>query len=161
MVSLLLSSRPLRLLLCLVAVLLLLVPSASGFNVYVPAKDEQCFFDTVFKGDKVVGSYWVSEGGNLDIDFRVLGPDNKVVYERERTQDGSFQFKAMQEGQTPTCTHVRAPGRRSVRSVLTERIDSLTSRLVCISPPYPPPVLFSLLLSQVSTLCASTTACRR
>jgi hypothetical protein len=52
----------------------------------------QCFFDHVSKNDKVVGSYWVAEGGNLDIDLKVTGPDGKVVYEKERTQDGSFQF---------------------------------------------------------------------
>ena len=92
------ASRVLPTLLCAVSALLLMLPSAYAFNVYVPAKDEQCFFDHVYKGDKVVGSYFVSEGGNLDIDMKVLGPDGKVVYEKERTTDGSFQFKAMQEG---------------------------------------------------------------
>jgi len=68
--------------------------------VFVP----QCFFEEVSKGEKVVGSYWVAEGGNLDVDLRVLGPDGKIVYERERTQDGSFQFKAQAEGETDS-TH--------------------------------------------------------
>jgi hypothetical protein len=89
---------------CLLLLLLTVLPSlTSAYTVYVPAKSELCFHEHVFKGDKVVGSYQVSEGGNLDIDMRVLGPDSKVVYEKERTTDGSFQFKSMQEGNHNLC----------------------------------------------------------
>ena len=70
----------------------------------------QCFFEEVSKGEKVVGSYWVAEGGNLDVDLRVLGPDGKIVYERERTQDGSFQFKAQAEGEMTAHTTRRGGG---------------------------------------------------
>jgi hypothetical protein len=51
----------------------------------------------------VVGSYFVSEGGNLDVDLRVSGPDGKTVYERERAKEGSFQFKARAEGTHTLC----------------------------------------------------------
>lgn len=92
--SLLLSS--LSALLCL---LLLCTPaSVTALNVFVAPKSEQCFFEHVYKNDKVVASYFVSDGGNLDIDLRITGPDGKVVYEKERTQEGSLQFKATQEG---------------------------------------------------------------
>lgn len=75
----------------------------------------QCFFEEVSKGEKVVGSYWVAEGGNLDVDLRVLGPDGKIVYERERTQDGSFQFKAQAEGETTARTTMRGGGAGAMR----------------------------------------------
>ena len=45
----------------------------------------------------------MSEGGNLDIDLKISGPDNKIVYEKERTQEGSFQFKAIAEGVHTLC----------------------------------------------------------
>src|SRR4051794_39492806 len=89
------------------AALLLLLPSVQtgvhAYNVYIAAKDEQCFFEYVYRADKVVGSYWVAEGGNMDIDIKVLGPDTKTVYERERGQEGTFQFKAMKEGVHTLC----------------------------------------------------------
>lgn len=101
----LLPSPSLSCLLVLLLACLLSSPlsSVDAFNVYVPAKDQICFFEHVFKGDKVVGSYQVSEGGNLDVDMRVTGPDGKVVYEKERTTDGSFQFRAGQDGVHNLC----------------------------------------------------------
>jgi len=95
-----------RLALCLLAFLALISPlmqTVQAFNVYVSAKDQQCFFDHVYAGDKVVISYMVTEGGNNDIDLRVIGPDGKTVYEKERSQEGRLQFKAMQEGTHTLC----------------------------------------------------------
>lgn len=93
------------LLLCLLSLLccLICLPSSHALNVYIPAKDSQCFFEYIPLHDKVVGSYWVSEGGNLDIDLKITGPDSKVVYEKERTTEGSFQFKTTKEGVHTLC----------------------------------------------------------
>jgi hypothetical protein len=92
------------------------LPVADGLSVHVRAKSERCFSEQVNKGEKVVGSWAVSDGGKLDVDVRVLGPDGKVVYERERATEGSFIFKAVSEGQHTLC--------------LDNRMSSLTGKTV-------------------------------
>jgi len=86
-----------------VAVMSALVTPTYAINIYVPANDEQCYFDTVQRGDKVVTSYQVISGGALDIDVKVYGPDNRIVYEEERDKDGNFQFVATQAGMHRLC----------------------------------------------------------
>jgi len=91
---------------CALAALLslaLLASPASALSVSVRAKSEHCFGEAVMKSEKVVGSWVVTEGGKLDIDVRVIGPDGKVVFERERATDGSFVFKAQQGGEHKLC----------------------------------------------------------
>ncbi len=45
-------------------------PSAA-LTVQVAAKQEECFFDEIKRGEKVLGSFQVVKGGYLDIDVRV------------------------------------------------------------------------------------------
>lgn len=39
-------------------------------------------------------SFQIAEGGFLDIDVRIIGPDAKVVYEDERQTSGKYSFAA-------------------------------------------------------------------
>lgn len=57
----------------LVALALLFVLVAEGLVIQVPPSSEQCVFEQVRAGEKVIGSYEVSQGGNLDIDLKVRG----------------------------------------------------------------------------------------
>jgi hypothetical protein len=50
-----------------------------------------------------VSSFNVVAGGFLDIDVKVYGPDNKVVFEAEREKDGAFQFVANTNGEYRLC----------------------------------------------------------
>jgi len=51
----------------------------------------------------VIASYLVAAGGFLDIDVKVSGPDNKIVYEVDREKEGSFQFIANAAGVYKFC----------------------------------------------------------
>ena len=59
---------------------------ASKFkNVFVSsqvdAHAEECFFDKVKTGTKMGLMFEVAEGGFLDIDVRIEGPDGKIVHQ--------------------------------------------------------------------------------
>ena len=46
----------------------------------VDAHAEECFFDKVKTGTKMGLMFEVAEGGFLDVDVKITGPDQKVVY---------------------------------------------------------------------------------
>jgi len=78
-----------------------LVVGATGsgaltFNVD-PAKEE-CLFDDINSGTKVSGSFQVSTGGFLDIDAKVVGPDDRAIYSVQKETEGRFTFIAHESG---------------------------------------------------------------
>lgn len=77
--------------------------AASAMSVRVAANAEECFFESPSRGEKLLASYSVSAGGQLDINVRVSAPDGTVVYEEERVSEGILSFVALQEGSHAIC----------------------------------------------------------
>ena len=45
----------------------------------------------------------VAEGGFLDIDVRIVGPDGKTIYQGERESNGEYTFAAHMDGVYQYC----------------------------------------------------------
>mmetsp|Transcript_33316 Transcript_33316/g.61949 ORF Transcript_33316/g.61949 Transcript_33316/m.61949 type:complete len:208 (-) Transcript_33316:209-832(-) len=84
-------------------VLGLLAALAHGYIVEVGASSEECFQETIKRGQKCIGSYSVAAGGNLDIDLRVTDALGKTLYENLGYSDDSFAFVANQDGKYKVC----------------------------------------------------------
>ena len=56
-------------------------PATDDFCLHVDAHAEECFFDKVKTGTKMGLMFEVAEGGFLDIDVRIEGPDGKIVHQ--------------------------------------------------------------------------------
>merc|ERR1712110_1344506 len=82
---------------------LALLASVDAYFVTVDAHAEECFFDRVKKGTKMGLMFEVAEGGFLDIDVRIEGPDGGIVHSGERESNGKYTFAAHQEGTYKYC----------------------------------------------------------
>ena len=65
----------------LVLVLVQLASMARAYFITVDAHAEECFFDKVKSGTKMGLMFEVAEGGFLDIDVRIVGPDGKTIHQ--------------------------------------------------------------------------------
>ncbi|XP_065831119.1 transmembrane emp24 domain-containing protein 2-like [Oscarella lobularis] len=78
--------------------LLLCVGLTRAYFTTVDAHEEQCFQERVSSGTKMSLTFEVVEGGFLDIDVKITGPDDKVIYSGERESNGKYTVAAHMEG---------------------------------------------------------------
>ncbi|KAK2191727.1 hypothetical protein NP493_47g06062 [Ridgeia piscesae] len=84
------------LILCIASVLFF--GTAEGYFITIDAHAEECFFDKVTSGTKMSLMFEVAEGGFLDIDVKITGPEGKSVYSGERESNGKYTFAAHSDG---------------------------------------------------------------
>jgi hypothetical protein len=73
------------------------------YFITVDAHAEECFFDKVQNGTKLGLTFEVIEGGFLDIDVKVTGPDQEEIITRERESNGKITFAASKTGAYHYC----------------------------------------------------------
>ncbi|XP_015764724.1 PREDICTED: transmembrane emp24 domain-containing protein-like [Acropora digitifera] len=91
-----------RLELCSLFFIILFEVSFAYF-VTIDAHAEECFHDQVTSGTKMGLIFEVAEGGFLDIDVTIRGPDQKVIYTGERETNGKYAFAAYMDGTYHYC----------------------------------------------------------
>ncbi|XP_076686959.1 transmembrane emp24 domain-containing protein 2 [Andrena cerasifolii] len=74
--------------------LITLSTNASCYFITVDAHAEECFFDRVEMGTKMGLTFEIAEGGFLDIDVKIIGPDGKIIYEGDQESSGKYTFAA-------------------------------------------------------------------
>lgn len=87
----------------LLAVLCALTVSTEAYFIVIDAHAEECFFDRVHAGAKFGLTFEVAEGGFLDIDVTITGPDQKVIHREERVSNGKYTFAAHMDGDYTYC----------------------------------------------------------
>lgn len=90
-------------LLFLTAILVIIPQSSRAFIIDIDAHGEECFFDRVRSGTKITVTFEVTEGGFLDIDVKITGPDGKLIYNGERESNGRYTFAAHLDGEYKYC----------------------------------------------------------
>ncbi|CAF0736533.1 unnamed protein product [Adineta ricciae] len=84
-------------------IILLFLKLTYGYYVVVEAHTEECFFEKLTSGTKLLLTFEVVEGGFLDIDVKITGPDQKEVYHGERESSGKTTFSAHMDGNYTLC----------------------------------------------------------
>ncbi|CAF0922887.1 unnamed protein product [Rotaria sordida] len=74
-----------------------------GYYVVVDAHSDECFFEKLTSGTKLLLTFEVIEGGFLDIDVKIDGPDQKEIYRGDRESSGKTTFSAHMNGIYTLC----------------------------------------------------------
>lgn len=80
-----------------------LVGVAKGYFITIDAHAEECFYEKVTSGTKLSLMFEVAEGGFLDIDIKIYGPDGKLIHSGDRESNGKFTFAAHMDGNYKYC----------------------------------------------------------
>lgn len=66
----------------------------QGWMLEVDSHKAECVWEKALQGDKIGLEFQVVEGGFLDVDVIVKGPDGKELYSGTRETSGKFAFNA-------------------------------------------------------------------
>ncbi|RWS06531.1 Transmembrane emp24 domain-containing protein-like protein [Dinothrombium tinctorium] len=83
--------------------LLAVVEHSLAYYLTIDAHAEDCFFEKVPVGTKLGLTFEVVEGGFLDIDVKITGPDKQIIHQEDRSTSGKFTFAAHMEGPYTYC----------------------------------------------------------
>ncbi|KAI0024535.1 SKIP/SNW domain-containing protein [Xylariomycetidae sp. FL0641] len=78
--------------------------SATALTYKIAANEKACFYAQPEKKDSKMAFYFaVQSGGSFDIDYEVVGPNEKVILDGEKERQGDFVFTAQEVGEYRFC----------------------------------------------------------
>ncbi|KAF2246188.1 hypothetical protein BU26DRAFT_521655 [Trematosphaeria pertusa] len=77
---------------------------ATALTYRLEANEKACFFTNVEqKGTKVAFYFAVQSGGSFDVDYSVVGPNERVILDGTKERQGDFVFTANEVGEYRFC----------------------------------------------------------
>ncbi|CAG9559097.1 unnamed protein product [Danaus chrysippus] len=80
-----------------------LLSLTNCYTITVDAHAEECFFENVEADTKIGLTFEIAEGGFLDIDVKITGPNGEVIYRGDRETSGMYTFSATTSGRYTYC----------------------------------------------------------
>ncbi|KAF2729265.1 hypothetical protein EJ04DRAFT_475970 [Polyplosphaeria fusca] len=78
--------------------------AATALTYKLEAHEKACFFSNVDKtGTKVAFYFAVQSGGSFDVDYSVVGPNEKIILDGTKERQGDFVFTANDVGEYRFC----------------------------------------------------------
>jgi len=78
--------------------------SATALTYQLDANEKACFYASVGEvGSKVAFYFAVQSGGSFDVDYSVIGPNEKTILEGTKERQGDFVFTAQSIGEYRFC----------------------------------------------------------
>ncbi|KIW99271.1 uncharacterized protein Z519_00934 [Cladophialophora bantiana CBS 173.52] len=77
---------------------------STALTYKLGANEKACFFSNVERqGAKIAFYFAVQSGGSFDIDYEVVGPNDKKIMSGEKERQGDFVFTAQTAGEYRVC----------------------------------------------------------
>ncbi|XP_055374744.1 transmembrane emp24 domain-containing protein 2 [Condylostylus longicornis] len=76
---------------------------SNSFVITVDAHTEECFFEQADAGTKLGLTFEVIDGGFMDIDVKITGPQQNIIYNGESESSGKYTFAAHTTGIYTAC----------------------------------------------------------
>ncbi|KAL4075779.1 emp24/gp25L/p24 family/GOLD-domain-containing protein [Scleroderma yunnanense] len=89
-------------LLC-ISLLAVLSTLVSSHKITIEASKKECFFEDLHQHDQMTVTYQVGEGGHLDIDFWLTGPEGETLGKHLRQSTGQVSIVAEKDGRHEYC----------------------------------------------------------
>jgi len=89
-----------------VGLLAMAIPSvsATALTYKLEANEKACFYAAVEGvGSKIAFYFAVQSGGSFDVDYSVVGPNEKIIMEGTKERQGDFVFTAQSIGEYRFC----------------------------------------------------------
>ncbi|KAJ3411129.1 hypothetical protein HDV05_002693 [Chytridiales sp. JEL 0842] len=78
--------------------------NATTLTYRMAPHEKACFYTNANKANEKIAFYFaVQSGGNFDIDYEVLGPDNDIILSGIAERQGDYVFAAKQRGEFSFC----------------------------------------------------------
>lgn len=77
--------------------------AATALTYLLAAHELACFYTTASKGAKVSVYFAVQSGGSFDVDYRIIGPQEKVIVEGTKERQADHVFTATVKGDYRVC----------------------------------------------------------
>ncbi|KAI0157258.1 emp24/gp25L/p24 family/GOLD-domain-containing protein [Xylariaceae sp. FL1272] len=78
--------------------------SATALTYKIQANEQACFYAAPNKENQKMAFYFaVQSGGSFDLNYKVTGPNDKIILEGEKERQGDFVFTAQQMGEYKFC----------------------------------------------------------
>jgi protein ERP2 len=75
----------------------------ADYTVVVAAGRRDCYFQPMNKGIPFEIEYQVVDGGDLDIDFMIIGPGGQVLVDEKRQEEGLHEINGREKGHYQIC----------------------------------------------------------
>ncbi|MCJ1246848.1 hypothetical protein MMC30_004057 [Trapelia coarctata] len=80
------------------------IVSATALTYKLAPNEKACFFTFVDQRNAKVAFYFaVQSGGSFDIDYEVVGPNDKAIMANQKERQGDFVFTAQDSGEYRVC----------------------------------------------------------
>ncbi|WEW56135.1 hypothetical protein PRK78_001570 [Emydomyces testavorans] len=78
--------------------------SATALTYKLDASEQACFYKWIDSPPAKIAFYFaVQSGGSFDVDYSVVGPEEKIIMEGQKEQQGDFVFTAQKVGEYRFC----------------------------------------------------------
>ncbi|CAI2162322.1 12525_t:CDS:2 [Funneliformis geosporum] len=75
----------------------------TAHTITLPAHVKECFFEDLHREDKMTITFQVGDGGNLDVDFWISDPSDRIIESAQKQTTGTYSLTATKDGRYTYC----------------------------------------------------------